>query len=94
MNEYYVETEHMWSTPKGDRSARMYDGKEVDAKFKEYDDDNLALSQSVVKLGARIGSLESLLQQALHVFDTMNVDGLSEQWKDEFKAKARSLMER
>lgn len=44
-------------------SVDVYLASEVDAKFKEYDDDNLALSQSVVKLGARIAELERALRK-------------------------------
>lgn len=40
-----------------DDAGFFYRAAEADAKFKEYDDDNLALSQSVVKLGARIEEL-------------------------------------
>lgn len=36
----------------------------------------------------RIAELESLLQQAIHIFDTMEVDGLSPEWLAQFKAKA------
>lgn len=39
-----------------------YLATEVDAKVKEYDDDNLALSQSVSNLGARISELETALR--------------------------------
>ena len=42
-------------------SGEYYLVTDVDAKIKEYDDDNLALSQSVSKLGARIAELEKAL---------------------------------
>jgi hypothetical protein len=43
--------------------GEWYLAADADAKFKEYDDDNLALSESVTKLGARIAELEQLVEQ-------------------------------
>lgn len=42
-----------------------YLASEVDAKFAEYDQDNVGLSEAVVKLGARITALEKALAEAM-----------------------------
>lgn len=59
----YKFTGHLSPLPPGVKlpleiSGEVYLAADVDAKFKEYDDDNLALSQSVTTLGARIAELE------------------------------------
>lgn len=70
----------------------VYLASDVDAKFKEYDDDNLVLSQAVVKLGARIAELEQQLAGAnASIALFMGPDG--EQHINRFATAARSLME-
>lgn len=56
-------------TPIGEPKA-VYLASDVDAKFKEYDDDNLALSQAVKTLGARIAKLEEVAGAALGVLNS------------------------
>jgi hypothetical protein len=70
-------------TPAGE-PKQVYLASAVDAKFKEYDDDNLALSQSVVKLGARIEELEKVLRlcfQELYPTGTTFEDAYAEALK-------------
>lgn len=50
--------DHYTAFDKADENGEWYRASEVDAKFKEYDDDNLALSQTVTKLDARIAKMQ------------------------------------
>lgn len=79
-----------------DPGTKVYLASDVDAKFKEYDDDNLALSQSISKLGASIGELEKALREAVgYVEDCRDLvsSGESEAQAQALVERIRSLME-
>lgn len=53
--------------------GEWYHAEDVDAKLKEYDEDNTGLSEAASKLCARIGTLETIIETQRQLIEALRI---------------------